>query len=218
MPKLILARPAQTEPDDRGCILGRLDADLNEWGHEQARLLADHLISFQPNFIAVSPMKRAIATAMYLNDRIDATLHPVRGFLACDLGDWEGQQLDHILQRDRSRYEAWLSDPDFPAPGGESIREVFARAYGDLVDIVQHAGDGETILFILPEAVLRAVCCAALDLPLEAAQRFSMQHAAYGVFERIYPGGPYQMKSWNDTRHLVQLNQMPEFEEELLGE
>lgn len=218
MPKLILARPAQTEYNQRSCLLGRLDADLDDWGREQARLLANHLATFEPDFIAVSPMKRAIATAMYLSDYVDVTMHPVGGFVACDVGDWEGQPLEQILQRDRSRYEAWVSDPDFPAPGGESIREVFARAYGDLVEIVNHAHHHETILFILPEAVLRAVCCAALDLPLEAAQRFTMQHAAYGVFERIYPGGPYQMKSWNDTRHLIDHNQVMEFEEELLGE
>jgi probable phosphoglycerate mutase len=199
--------------------LGRLDDDLDDWGREQARLLADHLsVHGKPDFIAVSPMKRAIGTALYLNDRVDATLHPVRGFVACDVGDWEGQPLQQILQRDRSRYESWLSDPDFPAPGGESIREVFARAYSDLLDIVHHGRDDETLLFILPEAVLRCVCCAALDLPLEAAQRFTMEHAAYAVFERIYPGGPYQMKRWNDTRHLIHHEEMPEYEEELLGE
>lgn len=218
MARLILARPAQTEYHQRACLLGRLDADLDDWGREQARLLANHLAQFQPDFIAVSPMKRCIATAMYLSDLSDATLHPVRGFIACDVGDWEGQPLEHILQRDRSRYEAWISDADFPAPGGESIREVFARAYSDLVDIVHHAEDHETIIFILPEAVLRSVCCAALDLPLEAAQRFTIDHAAYGVFERLYPGGPYQMMRWNDTRHLADHNQMPEYEEELLGE
>ena len=45
-----------------------------------------------------------------------------------------------------------------------------------------------------------------------------MQHAAYGVFERIYPGGPYHLVAWNRTDHLLvdPISSM-ELEEELPG-
>ena len=83
--------------------------------------------------------------------------------------------------------------------------------------LVHSANPQDTLVFVLEESVLRAVCCAALDLPLEAARRFAMSHAGFGVFERFYPGGPYQMTAWNDTSHLTGLDQILEYEEEFLG-
>ena len=203
MPRMIFIRPAETDFFLREQFLGRHDADLNENGRFQAEQLAHSLDAYHLSFLALSPLRRAISTALPLAEVHDLSPHPVAGFHALDFGDWEEHRIPYIRHEDRMRYETWLTDPDFPAPGGESLREVYARAYPELVNIVQQTRQGETIALLLQDAVMRVLCCGALDLPLEAAKRFSMDHGGYAVFERIYPKGPYQLIAWNQTHHLA---------------
>lgn len=202
MPRIVFIRPAETDYALRNHILGRSDPELNETGVMNANILAEVLRRYQINFVAVSPLRRAVATAQPIERSQDVFIHPVRGFQAMDMGDWDGRDLDIIKTTDRGRYDSWWKDADFPAPGGESIREVYARAYPELVNIVEHASENETIALILQQTVLRAMCCAVMNLRLEVAHRFHMDHAAFSVFERAYPGGPYQMMGWNHNEHL----------------
>lgn len=197
MPKLVVIRPAETDYHWQDRLLGREDVDLNAIGREQANHLVERLSQWQFSSMAVSPQKRAIATAMPLCEENDVLLHPVAGFQAVDLGDWEGQSIETLLLGDGARYQRWLTDPDFRAPGGEAMREVYARAYSDIAHLVQQSDAGETLGFVLPLGVMQAFCCAALDLPIEAACRFKIGPAGVAVFERMFPGGPYQLVSWN---------------------
>jgi len=202
MPRIIFVRPAETDYVLRNAILGRSDPDLNETGVMNANILAEVLRRFRVTFVAVSPLRRAVSTAGPIEHSQDVFIHPVRSFQSMDMGDWDGMDKDIINTTDRRRYESWRMDPDFPTPGGESLREVYARAYTELVNIVEHAGQDETIVFVLQQTVLRAMCCAVMNLPLEVAHRFFMDHAAYSIFERSYKGGPYQMMGWNLNEHL----------------
>ena len=216
MPRILFIRPAETDHCLRNTILGRHDADLNNTGLQQADALAEALMRFSISYIGVSPLKRAMSTAMAIETYQPGTLiHPVPGFHGVDMGDWENRDMDIVQGSDRARYESFRMDPDFPAPGGESIREVYARAYPDLVHIVHQTGKDETIALILQETVMRALCCGVLDLPLEAAPRFTMHHGAYSIFERIFPGGPYQLVNWNRNHHLNRETKVPYLEEEL---
>lgn len=197
MPRLLFIRPGETDFNLRDAVLGRYDADLSEIGRLQAVGLAQSLAQFPLSFLGVSPLKRAIATAMIIEDVVEVSPHPIAGFHGADMGDWDRKERLWIKQTDGSRYQSWLTDPDFPAPGGESTREVFARAYPDLVRIVNEGESHETFALVLQESVMQALCCAMLDLPLEAAHRFHLDHGAFGRFERMYPKGPYKLVCWN---------------------
>lgn len=203
MPRIVFVRPAETDQGVKH--LGREDPDLNERGRNQAAATARELSRFRLDFLGTSPLKRAIATALEISDEQPGlSPHPVAGFLGADLGEWRNMTIEEIRQSDRARYDSWRSDPDFRAPGGESIREVYGRAFADLANVVHACEPGENLAFVLQETVLQVLVCGALDLPLSAAQRFAIDHAAYAVFERAYPSGPYQMVAWNRNDHLKQ--------------
>ncbi len=138
---------------------------------------------------------------------------PVAGFMAIDMGDWGDMSRDEILRYDKIRYRSFLTDPDFPAPGGESRREVYARAFNELVHIVKHTDDDETIALMLQETVMQVLCCGALDLNIESAHRFQIDNGAYAIFDRIFPSGPYQLKAWNRKAHLKPQLPTEEYEE-----
>ena len=220
MPRLIFIRPAETDYVLADRVMGRSDVDLNENGRIQAFRLAESLAGLDINFVAVSPLKRAISTAMCIEDEIEGlNITPYAGFQGADMGEWETKCWGHIRGGDSSRYKTWLTDPDFRAPGGESMREVYARAYSDIVNIVQQSREGEleTIALVLEETVLQAMLCAAMDLPLEVARRFEIEPGAYATFQRIYPGGPYRMMSWNRTEHLPRAEPGLKYDEEISG-
>ena len=219
MPRIIFVRPAETDAFSPETVLGQSDPDLSTIGRHCAGVTAQALARYPIGFIAISPLRRALSTAMELQHLSDVFVHPFAAFQAADMGEWTGRDIASINIIDRARYETWLKDPDFPAPGGETTRKVYARAYNELVNIVNHAQKDETIALVLPISVMRPLICAVLDLPLESAHRFHLDHGAYGVFERIYPGGPYQMLSWNRNDHLVadSLSSLEEWESELPG-
>lgn len=202
MPRIIVVRPAQTDPNLQGVFLGRSDNDLNQVGRIQADLLSRALDRYSLNYIAVSPLKRAIATAMPLGHDQDVTMHPVAAFQAVDMGEWEGLDREEIVCRDRARFERWLTDPSFPTPGGESLKEAYARVYPDLADIVGQTENHETLGFVVQDHVAYCIFCAALDLPLETAKRLHLDPGAFGVFERLFPDGPYRLVQWNENAHL----------------
>lgn len=215
MPRLVVVRPGETDFHWQGRLRGRSDVDLNEFGRNQANQLVRHLSQWEFASVAVAPLKRAIATAMPYCETEDVVLHPVAAFQAADLGDWEGKRVESLMHTDSSRYQNWLTDPDFRAPGGESMREIYRRSYSDIADMVYSADATQTLGFVLPISVLRVFCCAALDLPLSAACRFAINPAGIAVFERMAPGAPYQLVSWNQPSDLERefLNNI--YEEEL---
>ena len=145
-------------------------------------------------------------------------IQPLAGFHGMDLGDWENCAQEELARADQGRFQVFLSDPDYRAPGGESLREVYARAYPELVNLVHHAEEGETLALILEQNVLQVTCCALLDLGLEAARRFVLQPGRFGVFERSEPKGPYQLTAWQPTHDIF--NTVPsslDREEEMPG-
>jgi broad specificity phosphatase PhoE len=141
--------------------------------------------------------------------------HRAPAFLGMDMGEWTNVNKDQLALADRRRYHSFLTDPDFRAPGGECKREVYARAFPELVNIVHHADEDETLALVLPEAVLQVLCCGVLDLSLESAARFHMDHGSYALFERLFPEGPYQLIVWNRKDHpYVESDAMPALAEE----
>jgi len=119
MPQILLLRPAETDLVIRGVLTGRTDVDLNEQGLEHAQMVAERLSTFDISLVAVSPLRRAMTTAMYVCEHSKSIPKMVSGFNAADLGDWEQKTATEVIQGDGARFETWRTEPDFPCPGGE---------------------------------------------------------------------------------------------------
>ncbi|MCB1050652.1 MAG: histidine phosphatase family protein [Acidobacteria bacterium] len=201
MPKIVFVRPCETQTQDQGLMVGRTDLDLNETGHTQAGALAQYMQSWPISRIAVSPMKRALSTALYLCEENNRIPQLISGFQATDLGEWDGKPKQFVLEKDGARFERWRTEPDFPCPGGESIRNIYRRSFCELVDLVALCEPDELLVIIAPAMILRVMTCGILDLPLTHALSFALNHGAVSTFTRLYPSGPYQMSRWNDISY-----------------
>ncbi|MFC9157909.1 histidine phosphatase family protein [Streptomyces bauhiniae] len=106
--------------------------------------------------VVLSPGARCRDTAEALGQRgvTAAELAPL------DAGQWRGRTLAEVAATDGEALTRWLTDPDYAAPDGESVRDVCARVGHWLASVP----DGRTIAVVEPE-VLRATVVHALALP-----------------------------------------------------
>ncbi|MFI9390140.1 histidine phosphatase family protein [Streptomyces bauhiniae] len=112
--------------------------------------------------VVLSPGARCrdTAEALGLRGAVAAELGPL------DAGQWRGRTLAEVCATEGEAVARWLADPDCPAPGGESVRQVCARV-GHWLDSLP---EGRTVAVVEPE-VVRAAVVHALALPAETFWR-----------------------------------------------
>ncbi|MFB7778549.1 histidine phosphatase family protein [Streptomyces bauhiniae] len=86
-----------------------------------------------------------------------------------DAGRWQGRTLAEVAATEGEAVARWLADPEYPAPGGESVREVCTR----VARWLESLPEGRTVAVVEPE-VVRAAVVHALGMPAEAFWRLDV--------------------------------------------
>ncbi|MFI8569140.1 histidine phosphatase family protein [Rhodococcus sp. NPDC078407] len=107
------------------------------------------------------PESRSLATAQVFGT--DISVEPALADI--DYGRWSGLEMTDLPDADAV---AWLSDPAFVPPGGESLVALFSRVQRWLDDV--GATPGRTVVVTSP-AVVRAVVVLVLDAPIASFWR-----------------------------------------------
>ncbi|MFF7728880.1 histidine phosphatase family protein [Streptomyces sp. NPDC008001] len=113
---------------------------------------------------APSPRCRDTAAALGADARAEPALRDL------DAGRWRGRGLTELSASEPGALAAWLTDPGAAPHGGESVRDVVARA-GTWLDGLP---DGRVLAVTTP-AVIRAALVHALALPAESFWRLDVQ-------------------------------------------
>ncbi|MDX8151486.1 histidine phosphatase family protein [Patulibacter brassicae] len=144
------------------------DEGLDDRGRAELLALAPHL----PARVDVrrSPARRCAESVAVLGHdgaRVDDALREA-GF-----GDWAGRSLADVHGEDPEAAVAWMTDPAFAPPGGESLEALCARVGGWLGAL---AADEPTdpVLAITHGGVVRAAIAAAVGAPADAAWRIDV--------------------------------------------
>lgn len=93
-----------------------------------------------------------------------------QGLRGLNAGQWAGRTLDEVAAADPAGVHAWLTDPRYAPPGGESVDALIARVGAELAGLP--AG---THRFTVEQAVVRAAVVHALDLPAAAFWRIDVR-------------------------------------------
>jgi len=118
---LILVRHGESVANAQGLLLGRIDADLTEFGRAQAAAVRA-LLSSPVVELRTSPLARARHTAAALALEAEAQIDP--RWIEVDYGEFDGQKLSDIPA---TVWQEWRRDPDYRPPGGETLAEVDRR-------------------------------------------------------------------------------------------
>ncbi len=117
-----------------------------------------------------------------------------------DFGEWEGRtsaeiSLSHPAEHARSR----ARDPDFRIPGGESFRDLYARAVS-CVTALAHAHPGQSICVVAHGGILDMMYRHTHGIALDQPRVFSLYNAAFNCLE--HDGARFRLEVWGDVAHL----------------
>ncbi|MFJ4775388.1 histidine phosphatase family protein [Streptomyces sp. NPDC088762] len=92
------------------------------------------------------------------------------GFRGLDTGEWAGRTLDEVAAADPAAVHAWLTDPHYAPPGGESVAALIARVGAELDGLAAATHRAE-----VEQAVVRAAVVHALELPAATFWRLDVR-------------------------------------------
>ncbi|HWM93997.1 MAG TPA: histidine phosphatase family protein [Thermoanaerobaculia bacterium] len=180
--RLFLVRHGETSGNREMRYLGTADQPLSPTGVEQAERLASSLAPLRLAAVYASPLRRTADTGRRIAEarQVDLRLEPRLREQA--YGEWEGLTRAEVLERDRDRLLGWEADLGLAPPGGESLLSVQERTLG-LVNDLAREHSGEWIALVTHVGPIKALLCAALDVPLATARRLFLDPGTVTVLD-----------------------------------
>ncbi len=148
--KIALVRHGQTESNYNEICQGSTNILLNDTGRRQCQKLRDKIKDKKYDVCYMSPLVRAVETAMILiGDRVE--MIPDKRLVDRDLGELEGKS--------RSLYDSnkyWDYNLNSDDLGVEPVQEIFKRC-GEFLDYILEKHKDESILIVAHAASIRAI-------------------------------------------------------------
>ena len=179
---IVLVRHGRTDANRRGLLLGRADPSLDDTGVGQAHalgaVLASDLADRGPEQVVSSPLRRTMQTAVEIASALGVEVSPEDALLEIDYGEWDERPLADVPA---DAWRAWRSDPDFAAPGGESLRALQDRVGPCVERLLADAaasGDRGVVVAVTHVSPIKAAVVAALGGDPLLAWRFRVDVAS----------------------------------------
>jgi broad specificity phosphatase PhoE len=206
--RLILMRHGETEHNRGQLTLGRADVPLNARGLLQAQAVA---ASFgrRPSALYVSPLQRARQTAAAIEARMRVPAVVDDGLIEMDVGEMEHLTGAELRERYPEFLRLWLGGgegeshtvADARMPGGETLAEVQARAWG-AIERMRATHPAGSVAVVTHNFVILTLMCRALGLPLSGFRRLRAGVASRTVID-INDAGDCRVLQMNDVAHLL---------------
>ncbi len=200
MVRFILIRHGQTGWNREARFRGRIDIDLDETGMRQAQAVADRLTWCDASVIYSSPLKRAMATAEPIGQRLGLQIVPLEGINDMDFGSWEGRSIDEVKEQDKELFDMWRYSPEkLRIPGGETLDDVRQRVAATVGDLAAKH-DNDTVLLVTHRVVCKVLLCYLLGLGNSHFWQIAQDTTAVSRFQ--VAGERSTVTLINDTCHL----------------
>lgn len=176
--RLLLIRHGEVEKPYQGVFGGRIDMNLSERGHEQAKMLAKFLRGKKIDAIYASPMKRVQQTfaPSARHHRIKQVILP--GLREIDFGDWTGYGWDKVREKFGIQPYEWLDKIELGVvPNGESTAHFRKRVEPCLRRAIRE-NCGKTVAIFCHGGVIRMMLALLLDLPLPKTGAFDVEYTS----------------------------------------
>ncbi|MDB6060117.1 MAG: fructose-2,6-bisphosphatase [Verrucomicrobiaceae bacterium] len=165
---------------------GSTDVPLIEAGWEQMRQ------SLQPHSgwdcVVSSSLQRCRLFAEQFSTQHELPLSVNANFAEIHFGDWEGQKITDVEREHGASLWRFWNDPErFSPPNGETMHVFRDRVLAAIKEVLVEHG-GKHILLISHGAVIRALLCDWLQMPLTAFSTIAVPYAGLSRI-RIYRRG-----------------------------
>jgi probable phosphoglycerate mutase len=198
--RILAIRHGETDWNVGGRIQGQLDVPLNEMGRWQVHRLALAVAEEPITAIYSSDLLRALETAQAVARGCSVAITTDVGLRERGFGSFEGLSYAEIDQRWPEMAARWRKrDPDFGAPGGETLRQFYARSIETATRLAA-LHPGETIALVSHGGVMDCLYRAATHLALDAPRTWELGNAA--INRLLYTPQGFTLVGWADTYHL----------------
>ena len=219
MTEFILVRHGETDWNRELRFQGQVDVALNATGREQARRVAECLGPVSVHHLVSSDLARTRQTAESIaHHALRATPLDARWSRALreqDFGAIDGMRVPDIQQRHPEAWEQWIRfDADYAFEGGESTRQLHARAMRALFDLAREHPQ-QTLVVVTHGGVLDMVYRTARALPLSGPRQSVIPNA--GVNRVRIQGEAVEILDWANTRHLAGMPDQPIYDQTKLA-
>lgn len=149
--------------------------------------------------VYASPLKRALATARAIAYYHNLQVEEDRDLREIDVGELEGIELE-TLTNDLSSYVIGFDkgDGSLKLPGGESLTDLYNRAWAVTQRIVQK--DHSSAVIVSHYFVTLCIICAALEMPVSGVKLLRVRPASVSILDFNHNGAVLSL--FNHTCHL----------------
>jgi len=203
MTRIYLVRHGQTAWNKEEIFRGRTDVPLNETGLREAQLAGEYFREMEIHAIYSSPLLRALETAQKIAEVQRLEVRSLQGIIDMCFGEWEGQSLKDVQEKDGQRFQQWKNEPHLvKIPGGETLDEVRDRAMAVLDKTIQ-SHSGKTLLFVSHRVVNKVILCSILGLDNSHFWQIGQNTTAINLIQ--HRDGKYVLSLLNEACHLKRL-------------
>jgi broad specificity phosphatase PhoE len=194
--KVYLVRHGETAHNITGIFQGYTPVPLSAHGRQQAALVAERLLSVQPQVLYSSDIWRAQETANIIGERLGLPVQPCAGLREWHVGTWAGKPAEEY----HARLRALGAHPVTYVPdGGESQLQTQARLVDQMQAFARQHGQ-DTILCVSHGKAIDLLARSILGLDV-------MLPSAYRIFNTSVNIFSHQSETWevvtlNEIRHL----------------
>jgi len=178
--KLFVVRHGETEWNSKMLACGVSEASLTEKGMEQAANLAERLAAEQDknkiSLIYVSPLKRAITTAAYIEKALSIKAKIDERLIEINFGTFEGEDWR------KPEFLKITDNPFFRFPQGESLVQTAHRAYG-IIEEVKAKHKNENVLFVCHGMISTMICTYFKSYSKEELEKIEIKNCQLLEFE-----------------------------------
>jgi broad specificity phosphatase PhoE len=163
---LYLLRHGETSYSLSGGYCGTLDPDLTPEGKQMAQAFANAYQEIPWTAVYSSPMKRTIATAKPLCEKIGLTIEIRDGLKEINYGEWEDKTPEWVKENYLEDYINWMTEPAWNRPtGGETAIEIASRA-SLVISEIESKYESGNVLVVSHKATIRIILCNLLGIDL----------------------------------------------------
>jgi glucosyl-3-phosphoglycerate phosphatase len=161
--RAFLLRHGRTAWNAERRFQGQADPPLDDVGRAQAYEVAALVGALSPDVLVSSDAVRAVQTAEPIAEITGLEVMVDARLRERSLGHWEGLTRDEVAQRYPDEYVDWIAGRDVSRRGGETRKQVAARALAAFTDLPAAA----TSVVVTHSATAMALCSALLGMRQE---------------------------------------------------
>ena len=183
MSTVLLVRHGRTTANNAGVLAGWTEGvSLDDAGRAQVAALGERLRPLPLTAVVTSPLQRCRETATALLDGRDTACHVDDRVGEVRYGDWSGKELKRLVKDPLWKVvQQHPSAMTFPGEGGESMRDMQARAVEAVRDWNARLGEDAVYVVVSHGDVIKAVLADALGTHLDQFQRIVVDPASVSV-------------------------------------